>query len=130
MHDRLQRAHWRVVVYFLITVCFGLGLLVVFFGWRRNPFLAKYERVQMGMTQQEVEALLGPPADEDDAGGSLGPPPHVCVWVEGREMICVAFDADHPVGNRNKVAFKKKYLPQTSLEKVSEGLRGSSPDWP
>jgi hypothetical protein len=56
---------------------------------RRDPFWDKYQQVEPGLTQQEVEAILGVPTEEGNLGGIMSE--HFCYWKEGEQSIYVAF---------------------------------------
>ena len=51
-----------------------------------------YDKIQMGMTYDEVEALLGTPDEAKDVMGTKS-----CVWGEGAEVISIKFVADKVV---------------------------------
>jgi hypothetical protein len=82
---------------------------------RHGPFWDKYLRVQYGMTQKEVEAVLGPAADEEDLGG-IGAD-HCCGWEENGQRINIYFNGvrrDGEYGAHRK-AFLLKTAPATDM---------------
>jgi hypothetical protein len=73
-------------------VCAGLALSVAQFDpWgRRGPVWDHYRQVRLGMTEEEVKAILGPPDSVDSFGlgfDYLG-------WFKGQQTITVDFDVD------------------------------------
>jgi SmpA / OmlA family len=51
-----------------------------------------YEKIQVGMTYDEVEAILGTPDEAHDAIGTRS-----CVWGKAPETISIKFIADKVV---------------------------------
>ncbi len=103
-------------VYCLLFLCAGLTILTV---WselkRRGPFWEKYQKVERGMTVQEVEAVLGPPT-EDDAGGFSSD--RIITWKDGEQWIWVYFDYHTTKTNEWKYgAYKKSYYPEPIWER-------------
>jgi hypothetical protein len=58
----------------------------------RGPFWEKYQQVQMGMTEQQVTALLGPPTAKEHLGGSTAP--YALIWKNDSQIITVQFYSD------------------------------------
>jgi len=59
----LRLSRWWLLLIFLLLWA-GVEVLVIISA-RSGPLWDKYQKVQLGMTEEEVEALLGPPTDED-----------------------------------------------------------------
>src|SRR5262249_45262117 len=106
----------------------GVTFLAMYTGGREGPFWDKYQKVQLGMTEEEVEDILGPPRYEEYTGGSNGP--RVCIWVEGEQRIGVAFDFGTKFPFGPSVVVKKGFLPYSVREKLRQLLTRSTPDWP
>jgi hypothetical protein len=51
-----------------------------------------YDKIEVGMTYDEVEAILGTPDEVTDAIGTKS-----CVWGAGAEVISIKFVADNVV---------------------------------
>jgi hypothetical protein len=83
---------WRLLLGLALIVCNGVVLLAVdrrLWG-RSGPFWDKYQKVQLGTTETEVEKILGPP-DLEEGGGLMS----LCLaWFEGDQTIAVDFDLD------------------------------------
>jgi hypothetical protein len=58
--------------------------------WLRGPVWDKYQQVRLGMTEEEVEAILGPPDSVE--GGELMP--SCSAWFVGEQTVAVDFDTD------------------------------------
>ena len=61
----------------LLALGVGLAMLALLAGLpfalpMKSGMEAKYDRIQPGMTEEEVEAILGPPFDDGDYGGTGG----------------------------------------------------------
>ncbi len=70
----------------------GVAALAIYCDRTRGPFWEKYQKVRLGMTENEVVGALGPPAFEEYPGGILG---DCCfAWFEGGQTIAVDFDID------------------------------------
>jgi hypothetical protein len=92
---------------------------------RRGPYWEKYQQVQYGMTQKEIEAILGPPARELDWGG-IGAD-HDCTWEEGSQSIDVEFNA---VGSDGEYgARRKRFFPRSAWEKLRDSWSEFVHDW-
>src|SRR6266536_5071904 len=81
---------WKLLLGLALIACAGVVFWTVFLEpWRpTGPFWEKYQKVQLGMTDKEVIAILGPP-DYDLAVG-LGR--SYLDWYEGRQTISVELD--------------------------------------
>jgi hypothetical protein len=95
--------------------CLGAGVLLLAAGavlWvvvrvlpdRVTP--ENYYRIKVGMTEREVEAILGGPADAEASGAFVPPlpPPTVAwmkFWVGERWVVIVDFDSRGRVVNRD-----------------------------
>jgi hypothetical protein len=96
-------------------VGFALAWVAYLEPWaRRGPFWDKYQQVRLGMSQSEVEGILGPPALEE-GGGFM---PLCAAWFEGRQAIAVNFD---PEGR----ATEKRFRVGRSRWWVREGASGA-----
>jgi hypothetical protein len=74
-----------------LAACTALALAVFYFGpWPRGPLWDKYQRVQLGMSEEEVKDILGSPSDHE--GGGLMDLD--LTWIEGNQLIGVTFDPD------------------------------------
>jgi hypothetical protein len=92
---------------FLLTLFAGAAWPTFRMEQRQGPFWDKYQRVQLGMTDKEVEEILGPP-DFTEGGGLMA---EAVGWCQGQEIIVVDFQVDGR-------AFGKRFLPRTTLEKA------------
>src|SRR5947207_199004 len=64
----------------VVGVCAGV---VMFWPVPENPFIARYNELQPGMTYAEVVQILGPPSREFDRGSSE---PRIAMWDDGRGL--------------------------------------------
>jgi hypothetical protein len=106
---------WSLACLFLV-VCAGLTILAIDSELnRRGPFWNKYQQVQPGMTKQQVEAILGPPTDED-FGSGLGNYNYVGIWQDGNQTMYVHFWRDR--------AYEKSFYPKAVWDRfMPENLR-------
>jgi hypothetical protein len=100
----------------LWTVALLLGALAGGCGSKISE--ANYYRVQHGMTEEDVEDLLGPAAQDDLSASAAVTRPagrRVKTWTRGRLTIRVAFE-NGVVVNRSAdgIAFEKDPSPATS----------------
>jgi hypothetical protein len=81
----------------LLSLCFGIWVL-----WPRNTAITNesFDKIRRGMTQSEVEAILGGPARDETCGraffletmsGSWSPKPPGLQWTSERCAISVSF---------------------------------------
>ena len=82
---------FRILLCLLLFVFAGVAFLVVHAeSKRRTPFWDKYQKVQLGMTEEEVKAILGPP-DSVEGGGLMS---SCWAWFVGEQTIAVDFNLD------------------------------------
>ena len=97
----------------LAVVCL---VLVVGNDGRVGPFWAKYRQVEIGMSDNQVIAILGPPSDEVRPGGTCGD--HFLYWEVPDGRVIVSCDmAD--------VVYDKKAPWETRWEQLQRDLRKS-----
>jgi hypothetical protein len=96
----------------LLIVCgCGIGLVAYSDHKKRDaPLWRKYQQVQLGMTEPEVTAILGPPTDKLYFGGTMGD--EDAVWDEGQRSILVTF------GLGSGTVVGKRFFPQTTWEQA------------
>jgi hypothetical protein len=117
MPNCFQRSRRSLLVTFLLVVCASAVSRAIYSDLkRRGPFWDKYQRVQPGMTQKEVERILGPPADEMGSGG-IGAD-HSCCWRDGQQTVVVYFNFIVASSGQEQGAIRKRFHPET----VWEGL--------
>jgi hypothetical protein len=101
---------WLILGLFLLF-CAGLTMMPVYSERsRRTPFWEKCQKVQRGMTEQEVEAILGAPV-EDEVGGVASY--RSCVWREGNQTLWLLFG--------EYGAFGKRFIPRPAWERFIPG---------
>jgi hypothetical protein len=123
-----RRRVW-VVACLAIVACAGATFLLAYPSGRRGPFWDKYQKVQPGMADEEVEEILAPPMREEYPGESLGP--RVCFWDEGQLTIRVSFWPDEFLPGEHDPAWRvggKHFLPPTAWETLEEKLRRNGYD--
>jgi hypothetical protein len=110
----------RWLSYFLALACICAALVMLRSGGNREgQFWQKYQQVQPGMAKEQVEAILGPPDDEDKlGGGTCGR--LWCTWREGDQKIVVELSWDFCPGAVWETR-KKDFYPKTAWEKVEDG---------
>jgi hypothetical protein len=91
MKKFVRRYCWWLLVCVSGSVCVGSAFLLASADRREGPFWEKYQKVKMGMTEEEVEGILGPGLD---LWGDKGPTNvgKVYSWREGDQEIRVQFD--------------------------------------
>jgi hypothetical protein len=95
----LMRRHFLIVLLFVAITLQGLGVVI----WSCCTFTvitaANADKVKVGMTLAEVEAVLGGPARSEgvcDKIMIMGPQPFrwetnellICVWLDDEERVC------------------------------------------
>jgi hypothetical protein len=114
-------SRWHLAICLFFSVLAGFVTLVVYSDWKNcGPFWDKYQKVQPGMTQQEVEAILGPPLEEEDWGGISSD--HSCIWKEGHQTIIVDFHVSPDRKDGEYGAISKRFLPKPYRELAWEKL--------
>ena len=94
---------WCSVIVILFVILPLAAVLNLPADGKRGPFWDKYQQVQIDMTQAQVEALLGPPADEI----CLGFGHHRFGWLDNGQQITVSYSY---AGNRGIVVSKSFLL--------------------
>jgi hypothetical protein len=89
------KALWGWCSWLLALVLLVCGVVVGYRASRAVPGVtqANYDRVEHGMTADEVRALLGPETDSKDVTGS----PPQCVWLRwrvGDVTVSIAFSRE------------------------------------
>jgi hypothetical protein len=75
----------------VFTVIAFAGVLVVLAACSKSKMtMANYEKVATGMSQQDVEAILGP-GKEQGSTAVAGTSAKVVTWQDGRKLISVTF---------------------------------------
>ena len=117
LHMAAYAARWRMAAggasvkkrnaVLCVVACALAGLAAVcWFAPTSGINAGFYGQIQNGMTQQQVEEILGAPADYEefncsvDAKGNAlgsGPEPHNGYWLGHNVTICVRFDDDEKV---------------------------------
>jgi hypothetical protein len=78
---------WLSLVVALLVVCSIAAAFLFPRDGKRGPFWDKYQQVELDMTKEQVEAILGPPAYEDSWGtGNLE-----MGWEEDGQRIEVSY---------------------------------------
>lgn len=127
MRNFLRMPNWRrLLVCLLLFACVCGAALIIYFGRRQGPFWEKYEKVQLGMTEEEVVDILGPPQDQESIGGGLGP--HVDSWFDGQQLISIAFDVDYRTSH--DAAYSKLFSPKSAWEVLRDFFLNPHGDWP
>jgi hypothetical protein len=107
----------RLLIGLLLLVCAVVVSHAIYSDLqRRGPFWDKYKKVQPGMTQKEVEAILGPPTSEEDGGGITSD--HACSWKAAPQTIVVYFNVVPGKRDDEYGAVKKRFYPETLWEKL------------
>jgi hypothetical protein len=114
MPNAKRLSRWQLIVWVLLLASAGATFLVLYPERRHGPFWEKYQQVRLGMTEQEVFDILGPPK-EDWYQGGFGT--HDCLWEEGEESIAVSFSTLYP---HDGTAVRKQFTPKSTLEKVQD----------
>lgn len=88
----IELTRQRLLIGLSLLACVGLVLGAVYLEARkrRGPVWDKYQKVQLGMTEEQVKGLLGSPDSVE--GGGLSP--SCLAWFEGDQTIAVIFDGD------------------------------------
>jgi hypothetical protein len=135
----LLKRWWFWAVAVLVAAGIGVGALFVYAGQTKLT-QANFDRIQIGMTEQEVHDILGENNSffsEDKgwfAGGKLvfsrarvhypptglAPGEGAGFWKDGPTAIRVDYGSDHRVMN-------KHFYPATAGEKVKDALRKCLP---
>jgi outer membrane protein assembly factor BamE (lipoprotein component of BamABCDE complex) len=77
---------WLTVLVLLPALCIAIG--VIYSG--QTPInQANFDRIQEGMSDEEVSAILGDPT----LGGGIGVD-HTYFWVSGPDVITITFDGN------------------------------------
>jgi hypothetical protein len=113
MSNFLKRSRWRRLVCLLFAVCVCLTV-AAYSERRQGPFWDKYQKLRLGMTEQDVQDVLGPPMYEESM--SFGP--LYCTWKEGQETILVSFDDAWPYPAGKYVVVEKRFFPETGWERM------------
>jgi hypothetical protein len=93
MRNLAKLRRWWLAGGLALLLVGGIAILLCFQPWRpRGPFYDKYQRVQFGMTKEEVVTILGSPIYEEFPGGSMGPAQYY--WLDGEQGICVDVSED------------------------------------
>lgn len=104
----------------MLLIGVGSVALIMYSERRAGPFWDKYQSIQEGMTQKEVESILGPPAIKNSVGGMSSD--QYCVWEEGNQRIVVDFNVTITRHDWDHGAIRKRFLPKTTWEKTWEWL--------
>jgi hypothetical protein len=85
---------------------------------RRGPFWDKYQQIQPGMLQKEIEAFLGPPVRDIEYGG-IGADQE-CTWKAGAQRIVVDFNVTTVRRDWEYGAIRKYFYPRSTWEKLRD----------
>ncbi len=109
---RSKHVYFVGVALFLVTVAFLVtdGLV-----WQPGVTEANVRRIRPGMTQAQVETLLGRP--HDDKSGRAGRGPYGLTWYESRVAVTVSFSA---AGRVEETA----WLPMIAVPAAGSNRRG------
>jgi hypothetical protein len=94
---------------------------------RRGPFWDKFMQIQPGMTQEEIEAFLGPPVIDIDMGGGFSD--HECTWKAGAQRIIVDFNVTTARRDWQYGAIRKYFYPRTMWEKLRDWCNFARSRW-
>jgi hypothetical protein len=107
---------WLAVCLSLVAAC-ATFLFVSFDLSRRGPFWDKYQQVRAGMTEKEVEEILGPPLGCDDMSFSRH-----CGWKKEQQRIGMVYLAgQHTPALGQWVVAQQEFEPQPWGETLREG---------
>jgi hypothetical protein len=110
----------RLILCLVLVAACAVFLFFNFDLRRRTPFWDKYQQVQYGMTEEQVEEILGPCDDPLNMSFSS-----VCGWVEGGQSSCVTFVG----GPHGDVVSRKQFEPQPWGETLREGWLSFRDGW-
>jgi hypothetical protein len=100
-----------------------------FFVPRSRITQANFDRIETGMTQEEVTAVLGPP----NLGLTLGSFRPVAAWADGPDVITVTMDEDGRVSDKEYTAptpwRRLRWHVNEWLVKLGIGGDPLPPDW-
>jgi hypothetical protein len=90
-----RRTFWLSAAILLLAVVACAWFIVL-----RSPITQEnYDRIQDGMTEEQISAIFGGPADYVEAGPSVGRDARLCYWKSGGvDSIEVCFVEDKVVG--------------------------------
>jgi hypothetical protein len=86
---------WAVVGLTVVFLGLAAGFVVRYWQWSRRPGAARYNfnRIEMGMTLEEVEAVMGEDPFADKAEWHRGETsPYTITWLSTPSRIDVHFD--------------------------------------
>jgi hypothetical protein len=112
----MRRSRWALFGYLLVAICACGLLLKLYSGRRQGPFWQKFERVQLDMSDKDVEAILGPPDDIDHFGGGTNGT-YYYTWQDGEQKIVLTLNWDFT--SRYHLT-NKEFYPKSTWEKVKE----------
>src|SRR4051812_9699974 len=95
----------------LVVVCL---VLVLGNDGRVGPFWAKYRQVEIGMSNDQVIAILGPPSEEVSPGGTCGD--HFYYWEVPDGTVKISCDI-------SGIVYDKKAPRETDWERRQRMLR-------
>jgi hypothetical protein len=113
----MKPSRWRLLGYLLLIACACAVLVRWYSGRRQGPFWDKYQKVQLGMTDKQVEDILGPTDDIDHFGGGFNGT-YWYTWRDGEKKIVLTLDWDFSKGGYE--LHEKKFYPQSAWEKIEE----------
>jgi hypothetical protein len=123
-------------------VALGVVALFLLFGEtaRDRVLRQKYERIEVGMTQADVVALLGPPGDQaperpprTGIGLGIGPDHSYCIewWTDNVEVL-VSFADNGPARLPSDRFLRKDIGPctrESRLQRIAESLKRQWRRW-
>jgi hypothetical protein len=98
---------------FCLVVCVGIAFLTLWPERRHGPFWDRYQKVQLGMTQEQVKDILGPPTAEIGGGLSSG---YAWVWQEGEQTIGIDFTMNY--SEQVEYVSGKRFQPESWWENL------------
>jgi hypothetical protein len=114
----MKRFHRRLLVSLLLLAGVCIALVAVDSGRRYGPLWVKYQKLQLGMTKEQVEEILGPPQSEEGFGGGFSGT-LFCDWHEGDQSVMLRFEWNW--SNAYQL-HEKQFYPLTQREKVVRGV--------
>ena len=121
-----RRLFWLLLVCLVVFTCVLGWSWYSYVAWINDSFRQKYERVHMGMTEDEVISILGKPQQTESLGGGLSSY-DVDTWYDGKRFISVAFRWDYV---RPEVAYSKLFSPKLLWESLKDSIFDPNGEWP
>jgi hypothetical protein len=113
MRIRARGKRWLIVVALTLVICFAAALWMA---CRPTEWELRFARVELGMSREQVTAILGPPMIDSGVGNvivvSPSPAPQVwMVWQSDSEAILIHL-------HDNSIVAEKHYDRMTFMDNV------------